>query len=157
VASGGTGEIETGGLTDSKRGQVDGLQVLVANDSALSETSRTSKDGEEGREAGREEDKETALTRATLAYFDGDWQGALDILEGLVRQPSRDRRLETLGYLITAAANYQLYRRSGQVDEVLLSRAQSAVNTVRLLQPGFQPDPALFSPSFVALFASAEQ
>ncbi len=90
------------------------------------------------------------LLRAIQAYFNGDYQRALDLLAGPdPRPPSRELFFRRL---VRAAARHALYLLDGERDADLLAAATADLVAARRERPSYAPHPDQFSPRFVAFF-----
>lgn len=92
------------------------------------------------------------LLAGAQAYFDGRYEDALQQLERA--GDARGRAAAQLA-LFRAAAYHARFRAGGQKDEGLRRRAAEAVAACRRADPSLSPDPAAFSPAFMAFFRSA--
>ena len=90
------------------------------------------------------------LVAAIQAYFDGDYQAALDRLAGA--GPPASPRACFLAALFRAAARHALYLLGGEQDEALLAAAVADLGEARREQPDFAPQSDHFSPRFIAFF-----
>jgi hypothetical protein len=90
------------------------------------------------------------LQNAVRSYLNGEYQQAIAVLDSA--------SIETFGamaihaHVVRAAALYTLYLRSGEQDPSLLRRATTAATTARSMQPGFAPDPRVFSTRFLEFY-----
>lgn len=99
-----------------------------------------------------------ALEDGARLFFNGEYQQALDALGPASTRT--DVRLQVHVHLFRAASLYALFIRSGETDQRLRTDAVAAVERCRELDPAFAPDPAYFSPRFIAFYregASASQ
>lgn len=94
-----------------------------------------------------------ALRAAARAYFNGDYRGVLGALSG---QELEDEAVAAQALLFRAAARYALYLLGGEEEETLAEEAREEVAFCRRLAPDLAPDPAAFSPRFVAFFAQED-
>lgn len=90
-----------------------------------------------------------ALRAAARAYFNGDYGAVLGALSG---QELEDEAVAAQALLFRAAARYALYLLGGEQEEALAEEAREEVAFCRRLAPDLAPDPAAFSPRFVAFF-----
>ncbi len=94
-----------------------------------------------------------ALRTAARAYFNGDYW---EVLEALSGQELEDEDVAAQALLFRAAARYALYLLSGEEEESLAEAALEDLASCRRLAPDLTPDPAAFSPRFVAFFEREE-
>jgi hypothetical protein len=90
------------------------------------------------------------LQEIMRAYLDGDYQKALTAVDAA--PAGSFGALAVHAHVVRAASLYTLFIRSGEKDTALLTRATEAVNTARSVQPGFQPDPRVFSKRFLDFY-----
>lgn len=89
------------------------------------------------------------LKRIAEAYFAGDYETAVKLASPDTF--SKDRaKIQAL--LFRAAANYNLYVRSGEQQQAKLNQVQSDIRAIKKMNSGFSPYIAAFSPRFLALF-----
>jgi dihydroxyacetone kinase DhaKLM complex PTS-EIIA-like component DhaM len=92
-----------------------------------------------------------SLKAAAQALFDGRYAEALKQLSadeaGGIETP-----FKVHAYVVRAAALYALFQYSGGRDDSLRTQARQAADDALRLVPDFQPNPAAFSPRFVAFF-----
>ncbi len=93
-----------------------------------------------------------ALRRGALAYFSGDYQRAVETLEPVALPTPRS---QALALLLRAAARHALFLNADQPNEGQLAMVQAEIQECLRLAPRLRPDPELFSPRFVRLFASS--
>ena len=86
---------------------------------------------------------------AARAYFEGRYEDVIRALAD-VRQESGPAALQA--HLLRAAAGLALYTQGGGKDQALRRAVTEDVQTVRRLDPSFQPDASAFSPRFRQLF-----
>lgn len=91
----------------------------------------------------------TELVEACAAFFGGDFEGALDLLED-ARFSGSQARLQAS--LFRAAAHYSLYLSSGLLEEDRRAEAAAEVRACRSFDASFVPDEEVFSPGFVTFF-----
>lgn len=87
---------------------------------------------------------------AAQAYFDGEYQRAVELLE---RQsaPASDRVMFYTA-LFRSAARHALFLLGGEAEADLLAAAVDDLREARRLNPTFAPHPDAFSPRFIELF-----
>jgi len=89
------------------------------------------------------------LKRIAEAYFAGDYESAVKLASP--DDFSKDRaKIQAL--LFRAAANYNLYVRSGEQQQAKLNQVQNDIRAIKKMNSGFSPYIAAFSPRFLALF-----
>lgn len=89
------------------------------------------------------------LKRIAEAYFAGDYESAVKLASPDTF--SKDRaKIQAL--LFRAAANYNLYVRSGEQQQAKLTQVQNDIRAIKKMNSGFSPYIAAFSPRFLALF-----
>ena len=94
------------------------------------------------------------LRAAAQAFFDGSYADAVRLLPA-DQVAAIDQRFRIHGHIVRAAALFALYQRSGGADASLREQARREVEQSRALDPAFQPNPAAFSPRFLAFFSGA--
>jgi tetratricopeptide (TPR) repeat protein len=89
------------------------------------------------------------LKRVAEAYFAGDYESAVKLAapDGFIKDRAKIQAL-----LFRAAANYTLYVRSGEQQQVILSQVQNDIRAIKKMNSRFSPYIAAFSPRFLALF-----
>jgi len=92
-----------------------------------------------------------SLVEAAGAFFDGDYEEALELLEGLDTMSSR-AALEA--HLLRAAASFTLYQLGGPGEADLLESARAEVTSVLEISPSRRPPAGPFSPRFIEFFES---
>ena len=92
-----------------------------------------------------------SLQQSSAAYLNSDYERALATLQQLQPDEPHSRFVTDL---LTAAASFQLFRAGGEKEAALLELSKEAIAQVKRAEPDYLPDPAWFSPAFVALFAS---
>lgn len=93
----------------------------------------------------------TSLIEAAGAFFDGDYEEALELLDGLEAMSSR-AALEA--HLLRAAATFTLYQLGGTGDAELLESARAEVISCLEINPDRRPPAGPFSPRFLEFFES---
>ncbi len=93
-----------------------------------------------------------ALRTAVEAYFENDYQRALEILAGA----ELSGEAMAHGHLLRAASRFALHARGAEPGEDLLAAARSDVRSCRRAAPDLVPDPRFFSPRFREFFAGGE-
>jgi hypothetical protein len=93
-----------------------------------------------------------ALVLGTRRYLAGDYQAALSALNdpALVGE---DAPFQAHAHAFKAASLFALFVRSGERTESLKEQARAEAKLCLGLTPGFQPDPRVFSPRFLAFFS----
>ena len=94
------------------------------------------------------------LRAAAQAFFDGSYADVIRLLPA-DQLAGIDQRFRIHGHIVRAAALFALYQRSGGADASLRDQAQQEVEQSHTLDPSFQPNPAAFSPRFLAFFRGA--
>lgn len=89
------------------------------------------------------------LKRIAEAYFSGDYAAAVKLSNPDLFNKDR-ARIQAL--LFRAAANFNLYVRSGEQQQAILSQVQNDIRSIKKMNSGFTPYIAAFSPRFLALF-----
>jgi DNA repair exonuclease SbcCD ATPase subunit len=92
-----------------------------------------------------------ALTDAARAYFDGDYEEVLELLEGL---GPVSRRIELQAHMLRAAASFTLFQLSGPGGTELLDAARAEVRSCLEIDPARRPPTGPFSPKFIDFFDS---
>ena len=95
-----------------------------------------------------------SLKAAAQAFFDGSYADAIRLLPA-DQVEAIDLRFRIHGHVVRAAALFALFQRSGSADASLRDQALREVEQSRTIDPSFQPNPAAFSPRFVAFFRGA--
>jgi len=95
-----------------------------------------------------------SLKAAAQAFFDGSYADAIRLLPA-DQVESIDLRFRIHGHVVRAAALFAQFQRSGSADASLRDQALREVEQSRAIDPSFQPNPAAFSPRFVAFFRGA--
>ncbi len=90
-----------------------------------------------------------ALTRAAEAFFRGDYERVVKLLEGA---RFAEARAAAHAALFRAAARFALFVTGGEGDAALLGLARADVAACRAADPALAPLPSAFSPRFVELF-----
>ena len=91
-----------------------------------------------------------ALEDGARLFLKGRYQEAIGALDTVT---SLDGPLQVHVHLFKAAAHYALYARSGETDRTMLSTALDEIERARGLNPVLEPDPRVFTPGFLTLFA----
>jgi hypothetical protein len=89
------------------------------------------------------------LVSAARAYFEGRYE---DVVRTLGDVPQDSGPVALQAHLLRAAARHALYALGGGKDDALRRAVTADVQTVRRIDPSFQPDAAAFSPRFRELF-----
>jgi hypothetical protein len=89
------------------------------------------------------------LIEAAEAFFDGDYEEALNMLDGL---DEMSRRAALEAHLLRAAASFTLYQLGGTSDAELLESARAEVISCLEIDPAKRPPVGPFSPRFVEFF-----
>jgi len=92
-----------------------------------------------------------ALIEAAGAFFDGDYEEALELLDGL---DAMSRRAALEAHLLRAAASFTLYQLGGTGDAELLESARAEVISCLEINPSRRPPAGPFSPRFLEFFDS---
>ena len=92
------------------------------------------------------------LRTGAAHFFNAQYKDVIGVLtaEAIVAMAPP---LRVHGYLFRAAALFALFEYSGRTDAALLASARQAVEACREIDSVFQPDPAAFSPRFLAFFS----
>ena len=93
-----------------------------------------------------------ALRSGAQAFFGGDYRQAVDVLSGATFATPRQ---QALALLLRAAARYSLMLTADQPDDSQQKIVRAEIRECTRLAPLLRPDPALFSPRFVRLFAES--
>ena len=95
------------------------------------------------------------LKQGADAFFKGRYQEVLDTLsDGATAGLATPLRVH--GHVLRAASLLALYEYSGRQDDSLRARARQDVDAGKRLDPAFQPNPAAFTPKFLAFFAKEQ-
>jgi hypothetical protein len=89
------------------------------------------------------------LVSAARAYFEGRYE---DVVRALAEVSEGSGPAALQAHLLRAAARHALYVQGGAKDEGLRHAVMADVQTVRRIDPTFQPDATAFSPRFRELF-----
>jgi len=92
-----------------------------------------------------------ALADAAGLFFDGDYESALELLDGL--QPA-SRRVALQAHILRAAASFTLYQLGGANGAELLESAQAEVEACLEIDAANRPPASPFSPRFIEFFES---
>jgi len=92
-----------------------------------------------------------ALSAAARAFFDGDYEAALELLDGL---DSASRRVALEAHILRAATNFTLYQLRATGDDELLESARSEVMACLEIDRAKRPPAGPFSPRFIEFFES---
>ena len=92
-----------------------------------------------------------ALSEAARAFFDSDYETALDLLEDL---DTTSRRVAVEAHILRAAASFSLYQLGADGSAELLETAQAEVSSCLELDSTKRPPAGPFSPRFVEFFDS---
>jgi len=92
-----------------------------------------------------------ALLAGAQAFFDGRYEDSARLLADL---GGLRGRAAAQASLLQAAAQFALFRQSGEKDATLRRRATDAVAACRRTDPSLFPDAAAFSPQFAEFFRS---
>ena len=93
----------------------------------------------------------TALTDAARAFFDGDYEKVLELLEDL---DGVSRRVALEAHILRAAASFTLFQLGGAGGADLLEAARAEVASCLEISSAKRPPTAPFSPRFVEFFES---
>lgn len=93
----------------------------------------------------------TALLAGAQAFFDGRYEDSARLLADLGELKGRAAAQASL---LQAAAQFALFRQSGEKDATMRRRATEAVAACRRADPSLLPDAAAFSPQFAEFFRS---
>lgn len=89
------------------------------------------------------------LKQIAVAYFAGNYQGAIDLADPGALD---ENRAKVQALLFRAAASYKLYVLSGEEDKQALQRTEEDIRAIKQVNARFSPYIAAFSPKFLALF-----
>ena len=94
------------------------------------------------------------LVAAARALFTGNYADARAQLDRLPETANASSALRFQTQLLRAAALYGAWAVGGEQDDALNRAAAEAVANCKRLAPAARPDPAVFSPRFVAFYAA---
>jgi hypothetical protein len=89
------------------------------------------------------------LVRAATLFFKGRYRETVTALEGVGNQAGP---AGVQAQLFRSASLYALFLTGGEQDVRLREASAAAVRECRRLDPGFSPDPAVFSPRFIGFY-----
>ena len=93
----------------------------------------------------------TSLAEAARAFFDGDYEKVLELLEDL---DGVSRRVALEAHILRAASSFTLFHLGGDGGADLLEAARVEVSSCLEISPAKRPPTAPFSPRFVEFFES---